>query len=128
MAILVVFDHDNTGPNAESDRRAYKRGDIVAVHDDSAHDGDLVRNPISAPWYIIKITGVTKAQVEHVLQPEINALDPEGVDILRRRLFGLTVADIPVGARNQLINNRYLEVTLAQARNYIRNKITSDPI
>lgn len=132
MAILVIIDRDNTHLDPTKDQRGcYKRGDIVAVHEDSAHDGDLVRNPIVAPWYLVKITGVTVAQVRRALEPERSAvvLDEDGLGIvIRRRRFRLNIADIPGGARNRLLTDRYLEVTLTQARNYVRDKITNEAL
>lgn len=133
MAILVLIDRDATHENAEKDARGcYKRGDIVAVHEDSAHDGDLVRNPISAPWVLIKIAGVTKAQVERAIEPEFDA---DGQDakiitrrkfrkIITRRKFRLNPADLPAGVRQTIARDRYYETTLAQVRNFIKNKRT----
>lgn len=124
MALLVIMDRDKISPGAQADRESYKRGDIVRVADDSEHDGDLIRNPIMPPWYLIRVQGVTKAQIAHAMEPEMNALDPEGRQMLRRRLYRLNVADIPAGARAQLLANRFLSVTLTQARVFIRNKTT----
>lgn len=124
MAILVLIDRDATHENAEKDARGcYKRGDIVAVHEDSAHDGDLVRNPISAPWVLIKIAGVTKAQVERAIEPEFDA-DGQDAKIITRRKFRLNPADLPAGVRQTIARDRYYETTLAQVRNFIKNKRT----
>ncbi len=132
MAILAIIDRDNTNADPVKDQRGcYKRGDIVAVHDDSKHDGDLIRNPVVAPWYLVRVTGVTAEQVQHALDPELSAVafDEDGRPLrIRRRKFRVNVADIPAGARAQLQANRYIEVTVQQARNFIRNKITNEPL
>lgn len=57
MAILLIYDHDNTHVDPLKDQRGcYKRGMIVEVLDDSKHDGDLVRNPIMPPWILVNET------------------------------------------------------------------------
>jgi len=127
MALFLIFDHDNTHADPAKDRRGcYKLGDIFEVLDDSAHDGNLTRNPVVAPWYLIRVTGVTQAQVLHAMEPEVNALDLE--TILTRRKFRLNVADIPTSIRNRLQRDRYIEVTPTQARAYVRNKITGEAV
>jgi len=61
MAILLVFDHDNVHTDIEKDYRGcYKKGYIVQVFE----DGTPYVNPPAAPFLILQITGVTKAQVE----------------------------------------------------------------
>lgn len=122
MAILVLIDRDATHADPVKDERGcYKRGDIVAVHEDSAHDGDLERNPVSAPWVLIKVAGVTKAQAERVLEPD---RESDAADARRRtrRKWRLNPDDLPAGVRAALRRDRYFETTLAQVRNFIRNK------
>lgn len=127
MALFLIFDHDNTHADPVKDRRGcYKTGDIVEVLDDSKHDGDIVANPIAPPWYLIRVTGVTKEQVLHAMESEFNALDLSVV--LTRRKFRLALASLPTSIRNRLLRDRFLEVSLAQARNYARNKITGEAV
>lgn len=124
MAILVLITRDASHVDPEKDARGcYKTGDIVAVHDDSAHDGDLVRNPVQAPWVLIKVAGVTKAQVERAIEPEFDA-DGQDAKIITRRKFRLNPADLPAGVRQTIARDRYYETTLAQVRNFIKNKRT----
>lgn len=121
MAIVVLLGRNNTHPDPEKDQRGcYKLGDIVAVHDDSRYtDGE----PIAAPWYLIRITGVTRAQIERLIAPVLDSTDPEGLRVLRRRRWRLNPADLPSGARTTLQTTRFLSVTATQARNYIRDKL-----
>lgn len=124
MAILVLIDRSATHADPVKDERGcYKRGDIVAVHEDSAHDGDLVRNPVSAPWVLIKVAGVTKAQAERVLEPD---QESDAADARRRtrRKWRLNPDDLPAGVLATLRRDRYFETTLSQVRNFIRNKRT----
>lgn len=124
MAILVIFGRNNTHADpVKNARGCWKLGDVVDVFDD---DKPVVRPP-AAPFYVVKITGVTKAQVEKYLAPETRAVTVEGreeIEVLRRRLYGLSVADIPAAIRNQLQTNRYVEVSWEQIRQYVRNKLT----
>ena len=65
MALFLIYDRDNAHADPVKEARGcYKRGDIVEVLDDSKHDGDLVKNPISPPFYLVRVTGVTKEQAE----------------------------------------------------------------
>lgn len=129
MAILVLIDRDATHSDPTKDARGcYKLGDIVAVHEDSAHDGDLVKNPVVAPWYLIRVTGVSAARLRQAIEPEIDATDPEYRRILRRRAWRIEPADLPLAARRALQRDRYLAVTLTQARTYVRNKTTAEAL
>lgn len=124
MAILVLIDRDATNADPVKDARGcYKRGDIVAVHEDSAHDGDIVRNPVQAPWVLIKVAGITKAQAERVLEPDMERDEADARTITRRK-FRLNPADLPAGVRQTIARDRYYETTLAQVRNFIKNKRT----
>ena len=124
MAILVIFGRNNIHADPVKDARGcWKLGDVVDVFED---DKSVVRPP-AAPFYIVKITGVTKAQVKKYLAPETRVVTVEGreeIEVLRRRLYGISVADIPAAIRNQLQTNRYVEVSWAQIRQYVRNKLT----
>ena len=61
MAILLVFDHDNTHADPEKEYRGcYKKGYIVQVFE----DGTPYVNPPAPPFLILQITGITQAQVE----------------------------------------------------------------
>ena len=124
MAILVLIARDASHADPEKDARGcYKTGDIVAVHEDTAHDGNLERNPVQAPWVLIKVAGITKAQAERVLEPETESNVPDARRITRRK-FRLNPADLPAGVRQTIARDRYYETTLAQVRNFIRNKRT----
>lgn len=128
MAIFLVKYTDHTHPDPAQDVMAYKRGDIVQVLEDTAHDGDLVRNPITGPFMLIKVLGVTKAQAEQYMeQDETITTDEDGkpnLNINRRRKFRIMLDSVPLAIRNQLINFKYIEVTKTQIQNYLQNKIT----
>jgi len=124
MALFLIYDRNNTNPDPEKDQRGcYKRGMIVQVLDDTHHDGNLVANPIQPPWILVRVTGVTLNQVMKYMQPQLaDTPNPDGVyPVVRRRLYRVLVDTIPASIRNQLIANRYVEVTLSQVRNYIEN-------
>lgn len=118
-------------PNLSSEKAArglYALGDLVDVYDDDKHDGDVVRNPIAAPFVLIRVQGVTKAQVERYLEPEAEDRLVDGEVrrvVLRRRRFRIRLADLPAGVRQTLVRDRYYETTLAALRTFIRNKATN---
>lgn len=127
MALFLIMGVNHTHSDPEKDARGcYKLGDIVEVLDDSKHDGDLVKNPIAPPFYLVRITGVTKAQAEKYMRPYIQPGSEmtENPVTLRRRQFNVEVANIPSGIRDQLLTNRYVSVSWSQVRNYIRNRMT----
>jgi len=131
MALFLLMGVDHTHPDPDTDARgSYKQGDIVRVMDDTAHDGDLVKNPIMPPWYLIRVTGITKEQAMQYMEPyidEANSTAKEKV-FLRRRKFNIEVSNIPLVIRQELQNNRYVEVTFTQVRNYIRNRLTGGTV
>ena len=129
MALLLVIATSRTNADSVKDQRGcYKRGDIVEVWDDTAHNGDLVANPIAAPFVLVRVAGVTKAQVVRLMQPETTAgLDSHGqaaVIVTRRRQYRVRVDDVPAGILNALQADRYVGVTWAQIKGYIRDKVT----
>lgn len=72
MALFLVYGKNNTHSDPEKDARgSYKLGDIVEVLDDSKHNGDLVANPIAPPFYLVRITGVTKEQALKYMESHI---------------------------------------------------------
>ena len=129
MALFLVYDRNNTHSDLEKEvRGSYKMGDIVEVLDDSKHDGDIITNPISPPFYLVKIIGVTKEQAQHYMEPyyDPTTIGIEGVPpvTLRRRKFNVEINNIPAVIKNKLMTDRYVEVTWAQVKNYIRNRMT----
>lgn len=46
---LVLMAEDQVGA------LRYQQGDVVAVHPPEAHDGDVRRNPVHPPWWLISV-------------------------------------------------------------------------
>jgi hypothetical protein len=129
MALFLVYGKNNTHADPEKQARGcYQIGDIVEVLDDSKHDGDLVANPIAPPFYLVRITGVTKEQALKYMQPYIDpaTVGTENPVTLRRRLHNVEVANIPAGIKATLLADRYVSVSWAQVRNFIRNRQTNE--
>ncbi len=128
MAILHIMgvNHSHLDP-VKDERGCYKIGDILSVKEDIAHDGDIVKNPIAPGRYLVKVLGITRAQVEKYMASKVDNTDPEHPIIIRRRLRHLDLANIPAGIKNKLQNDRYAEVTVNQIRNYLKNKDTGLP-
>jgi hypothetical protein len=118
MAIFLIFDHDNTHADPVKDAAGcYKRGDIVQVFDDA----ETVVRPPAPPFVVVKVAGITKGQAEQYTRGQ---MDVDGRTMLRRRLHGLSWADLPAGVRQALIADRYYETTWAAVRAYVKNKLT----
>jgi hypothetical protein len=130
MALLLFMAQTRSRPDLTPEvatRTLYVVGDLIDVYEDDRHDGDLVVNPIMPPFVLIKVTGVTKAQVERYLDPDVEETLVNGEvqrTVLRRRRFRLRVEDLPAGVRQTLTQDRYYETTLAAIRSFIRDKVT----
>jgi len=125
----MVYDKDNTHADPEKDASGcYKRGDIVEVLDDSKHDGDLVKNPIMPPWILVRVNGVTKEQALKYMEPYIDpaTVGTENSVTLRRRKFNVEVDLTPPQIRNKIGRDRYIELSWAQVRTYVRNRMTGE--
>jgi hypothetical protein len=137
MALFLVYGKDNVSVDPLKDARAcYKLGDIVEVLDDSSHNGNIVNNPVRPPFYLVRITGVTKSQALKYMEPYFDPVDANGVMVggilrrptLRRRLYNVEIENIPLAVRNTLKANRYIELLWSQVRNYVRNRMTGTTV
>ena len=133
MALLLVMGANKAHSDPLKDQRgSYKRGDIVDVYEDDRHDGDLVRNPIAPPFVLIRVNGVTAAQVRAYIEPQVTErIDPDQGfvrEVVRRRLFRLRVDDLPLTVRQALVRDRYYETNAATVRRFIRNKVTNQDV
>lgn len=119
MAQLLIMAVSNTHADPAKDLRGcYKRGMVVEVFEDDK----VLTRPMSAPFVVVKITGVTRAQAEKYLQHETDGVDENGEPVItRRRMFHLAWDDMPNAVKRALRDNRYYETTWAQIRNYVRN-------
>lgn len=130
MALLLIKATSASHPTdlTKDLRGCYKRGDIVEVLDDAKHDGDLVANPIMPPFVLVRITGVTKAQLDRLMQPQttiaINGRGEIVTTTIRRRRHRLLIDATPLAIRNAIGADRYIEVSWAQVRNYLEDKET----
>lgn len=122
MALILLIDRQNTHWNPEIQLQAcYARWDIVEVYDDARHNGNLVLNPVVAPWVLIRVTETTRDQVMRLLDSPVDA----NGQVLRRRLYRIDVDAMPPPFSNQIAATRYVEISRGQIRNFIRNKITN---
>jgi len=151
MALFLIKATDATHADPVKDARGcYKRGDIVDVYEDSRHDGDLIANPIAAPFVLVRVSGVTVAQARAFLDPHRSdplpcprcggtGLDPQLAGTCRRcegrasiivivwcRLHHIDWDALPTAVKNALRDDRYYETTWAALRQYVKNKLTGD--
>lgn len=56
MALLLIKATNATHIDPTKDQRGcYKRGDVVSVYEDDAHNGDVVTNPIMPPMAMVRV-------------------------------------------------------------------------
>lgn len=119
--VAMLFDHDRIHPNPIKDAiGSYKRGDVVEVFPASKHDGNTTTNPISAPFYILKITGITKAQAEHFQRGSDDGMGAP----TRKREFMVNIDALPLAVRNALTASRYAAVPWGTLRAQLISKET----
>lgn len=124
MAQLLIMAQDNTHPDPVKDARgSWKRGMVVEVFEDDK----VLTRPMPAPFFVIKISGLTKALAEKYLEAAYSsvAVDGDGNPaLLCRRKYGLAWDAIPKQVQNTLNRDRYYETTWAFIRPYVRDRIT----
>ena len=87
-------------------------------------EGPFYFAPTASPeWIIVAPDGVQRwlnlTGTVHYVDVTGTAIRPH-----TRRLYRVLVDTIPLAIRDQLVANRYVEVTFAQIRNYVQNKKT----
>lgn len=134
MAEILVKAIDHTHPDPEVDQRgAYKRGMPVVVMEDGHAWGSEEGLP---KFWIIKIPGIAKSQVEKYIQPDIDESDPQNPVTRRRRLWKIVHTELPQAALNRLNDDGILiikagaydgpyDYTWAQVKNYFLNQFTN---
>lgn len=126
MAEFLIKATSNTNPNPLKDSRGcYKRGDIVDVRPDGWPWGNEERLP---RFVVVKIPGLDPDTVMKFMDSQTDSVAIENPTMIKRRLWNLLIDDagIPNSIKNALRNNGEVTVTLAQIRNYIRNKNTGE--
>lgn len=112
MAIFYIRDSDGgTG--------RCSMNDVAEVFDDCN-----VNLPPARPYMIIKVAGLTRTDVVRWIDAHVDNTDPENPVILMRRLYMFDTAKLTTQQRNAFLANRYIELTLQQARKCVKNKVT----
>jgi hypothetical protein len=119
--VLMLMAQDRTNPNPAKDLACYKQGDVVEVLPPTAHDGNLIANPIAAPWWLIRVVGIPRGVAMKYQGEERDAQEA----MTRRRAFGVTFADLPAATRAALTADRYAVIQWGVLRLAVRNKATN---
>lgn len=115
--LIMAINKTHSDPLKEA-RECYQRGDIVEVFE----HGKLQTPPIGSPFVLVRVTGVTKAQADNYMAEHRELIKP--FNLIKRRIYNIDYTLLPLATVNKLRDNRFIEVTLTQVRNYIRNKTT----
>lgn len=118
ILLCVAVDRANPDPTKDA-KGCYKSGDVVRVMPGTAHDGNLVANPIAADWWMVRVVGIPQA---------VAAKYTEGTPT-RRRSFGVTYALLPTSIQTTLLTQRYAVIQWVTLRLAMRNKstLTTEP-
>lgn len=122
MAIFLVMDRDkvNLSDSVKSERGCYKLGDIVEVFDD---DKPCVIPP-AEPFYIIKISGLSKADALKFIEPVMDETFTDAPVMVKRRKYQVPIDDLPVKVKEALKDKRYIEIEWKTVREYVIDKVT----
>lgn len=125
MAEFVIFAKDNTHPDAWKDAAGcYKRGDIVEVMPDGHKRGSKVTLP---KFLYLKVPGLDAKRARKYLEEhkeQILGGNAPIARIARRRKYRLRVDDLPGPIRGELLTTGEVTLTWAQARDFLRDKIS----
>jgi len=124
MADFLIMAKDKTHTDPDKDARCYKRGDIVEVFE----HGKMQTPPVGSPFVLVRVTGITKAQADQYMEEDKEAfitpkLEPDYI-MVRRRVYHIDYTLLPLAIINKLRDGRFIEISLLQAKNFIRNKVT----
>jgi hypothetical protein len=124
MALVLIKAVSATNPDPVKDARGcYKQWDIVTVMEDAKHNGDIVTNPITGPFYLVRVVGATVADLVPFLDPEFVVVNGERRDT-RRRAWGFEPARIPNNILNTLNRDHYIEVPFSTVQTFLTRKAT----
>lgn len=125
--ILWIMTRNNSNPDQSKDDRAcYKRGDILRVFPGEwITQESIEQNPINAPFLAVKVTDRDPEFLETFLARDtsFDVGGPRGLIPAKRKLFRVLVDNAPAVAA-KIGTDRYIEVTWAQLRNFVQNKVT----
>jgi len=114
-------------PAYKSNDRRYQTGDIIEVYDDGRCKEPPSKKGMSI---IVKIPGISKSEVERLMEPsyvDTGIVSPDGLRIERmdkRRRFFLRISDLPEKTRAILETERTITVQAKDIEYFIRDKLT----
>jgi len=132
QVMLTPPTHSLPTPERESARMAV--GDVIEVYSAQkagAWNGSEYiphNNPPRTPRLgFVFITGVPNIALDKIRSkltvPYYDPLVVVNPNVLRNRLYGIRVSDIPVGVRQTMMNQKFVTFTWAQVKNFLRNKV-----
>jgi len=122
-------------PTPEREAARMQRGDVIAVYTAAkagAWNGSEYIphiNPVRSPRLgFVFITGIPDTVNFEKLRWRLTTpfFDPMVVirpDVLRNRLYGVRIADVPVQVRQLMQTQKYITFSWAQVKNFLRNKV-----
>lgn len=119
---LIVYKPKAPHPNAEKDKFRYKKGDVVAIHEDG---GTGVPHPESI-FIVIKVSGISKASVIKYAQERFEGpLDGDGfASASERRKFNIDFSLLSAAVIKKLDKDKVVSVPASQVKKYIKDAKT----
>lgn len=120
--LIMLANRSDTDPT--KDRWLYKRGDLVAIHQDGEPWGreELPETANPRVFAIITVTGINPT--DNQIAKWLKARDISGQEL--RRLWSVAVASVPAAVRNQILNTGRYTTTWETFKNFIVNKVTGE--
>jgi len=129
VELLVKRQANYTHSNPDKDRAGvYKRGDVIVAMPDG-HGWGIEEHPLTTTYspprsFIVKIPGITVAQANKYLRPEVDDVDPS--KIKTRRLWKIEADLVPQWVKTSIATTGEVTVTWNQIKTFIKNKKTGD--
>lgn len=114
--------------NASGHVMAWKRGMPVVVFENGHVWGarEVIAPADGGKFFRIRISDVTKAQVENFIRNRWGFDTCDEDQGVRRRHIDLRVSDLPAQVRQQLNQTGFFETTWPQVRNFLRRISTQE--
>ena len=106
------------------DRLLYKRGDLVAIHQDGEPWGREEMPETANPriFAIITVTGLNPS--ERQIAKWLQERDISGAEL--RRMWSIAIQNVPAAVRNQILSTGRYTTTWTAFKNFILNKVTGE--
>ena len=131
-AVFQVYGKNNVVADTKKDAEgSYKLGDVVAVLPDKAFDGNVEKNPIAPPWYMLLVDGITLEEAQKYMAPKYDDTKPitlfNGMvvhPVSVRRNHRIDLSTLPPEALKSLARTRVAKTDWKTIAKFVKDKKT----